>query len=124
MALRLKTIRRGAAQIMDVMGDAANVVMLVVAVLAAWRCWGNFFHYNARTGGVAAVPRTEEGWKRVWDVVWMLLQDKAHRPLVWQSTADWVAMWGALVLAVGLTVLVAAGIRWGWIRARDIVAGA
>jgi len=124
MTVQLKEIRRSAEQAMDMFGDAANVAMLLAAVIASWKCWSSFFDLYHRIGGLSAVPRTGEGWKTFGHAVYMMLQDDIHRASIWKGIQTWSLAWITLIPAVSFTLLAIAGLRWAWIRARDIVAGA
>jgi hypothetical protein len=124
MALRLKEVRRGTAQVMDMFGDAANVAILLVVVASASKCWSVFFDLYQRTGGLSAVPRTGASWKAFGYSVYMMLQDDIHRETLWKNVQSWSLAWVMLIMAIAFTLLAIAGMRWIWIRLRDVVAGA
>jgi TRAP-type C4-dicarboxylate transport system permease small subunit len=123
MAVRVKEVRRSVAHAMDMFGDAANVAILLAVVIASWKCWSVFLDLYQRVGGVSGIPRTSEGWKTFGYSVYMMLQDDFHRAALWKGVQNWSLAWIAFIMAVAFTLLAIAGLRWVWIRARDIVAG-
>lgn len=120
----MTAIRRGATQLMDVIGDAVNALMLLIALVAAWKCWHAFFGYWHETGGLAAIPRSALEWKALGQGVYAMLLNDVQRPLLLHKAQGWPMAWFTLVLAVALSAIAVAGLRWAWIRLRDAVAGA
>lgn len=124
MAVRLKFFRRGTAQIMDMFGDMANVTILLVVIASAWKCWSAFFSYLDKAGGLPAIPRSEQEWVYLGTVLKMMFLDPNWRGVIVAKAQGWSMAWVMLILATALTILAVAGLRWGWIRLRDVVAGA
>lgn len=124
MAVRLKIFRRGAAQVMDMFGDMVNVVILLVVIASAWKCWSAFFRYLDKAGGLPAIPHNEQEWAYVGTVVKMMFMDPNWRGVLLTKAQGWSMAWIMLILATAFTLLAIAGLRWGWIRLRDVVAGA
>ena len=123
MALRLRTVRHGLAQVMDMFGDAVNAVVLLAVIALAWRCWEKTQYYLAKAGGLPAIPRSEAEWSRAGQAFKMMFQDSQWRGRLVELAQGWTMAWIFLILTVAFSVLAVAGLRWAWIRARDMVAG-
>lgn len=125
MALRLmKEIRRGVVQAMDLFADVVNVGILVAVMALSWWCWGVFFDHYQRVGGWTAIPRSGTAWKTFGNWLYMMMQDDLHREALWRGLQSWSIAWVMLILAMSLSFLSIAGLRWAWIRLRDTIAGA
>ncbi|MET4485221.1 hypothetical protein [Bradyrhizobium sp. LA7.1] len=56
--------------------------------------------------------------------VYMILQVDIHRAALWKDVQNGSLAWIVLILALSSALLAMAGLRWIWIRLRDVVASA
>lgn len=109
---------------MDMFGDAANIAILPTVLIASWKFWNTLLDLHQKIGGLSVVLRTGEGWK---NVRLCGLHDVAGRHpsrRALKGLQNWPLAWIVLIMAVSFTLIAIAGLRWIWIRLRDIVAGA
>lgn len=123
MSFRLNGIRHSLARGMDLLGDAANIGFLVVILAATWASWLKTVAAYHAAGGRPWLPHTEEEVRYAFSVVRALLLDQQRRHFVWDFAINWLLAWAWLVTTVALALLCVAGLRWSWVRLRDIVAG-
>ena len=123
MAFRMNGIRHTLARGMDLVGDAANVVLLIIVFAATWASWLKTVTAYRAAGGKPWLPRSEEEVRYVFNSVRMLLMDQQRRHFVWDFALKWLLTWAWLVITIALALLCFAGLRWTWVRLRDIVAG-
>ena len=123
MSFRLNGIRHSLARGMDLLGDAANIGLLVIMLAATWASWLKTVAAYQAAGGRPWLPHSEEEIRYAFGVVRALLLDQQRRHFVWDFAINWLLAWAWLVITVALALLCVAGLRWSWVRLRDIVAG-
>jgi hypothetical protein len=123
VALRMNRVRHSMARGMDLLGDAANVGLLVLILSATWASWLKTLAAYHAAGGKPWLPHSEEDVRYALTSIRMLLMDQQRRHLVWEFGINWVLTWTWLVFTIALALLCITGLRWAWVRLRDIVAG-
>ncbi|MGY3581515.1 hypothetical protein ACVIGB_000414 [Bradyrhizobium sp. USDA 4341] len=123
MALGMNGVRHTMARGMDLIGDAANVGLLMFVLAATWASWLKTLAAYHAAGGKPWLPRSEEDVRYAITSVRMLLMDQQRRHFVWDFAANWLMTWTWLVITIALALLCVAGLRWAWVRLRDIIAG-
>lgn len=123
MSFRLNGVRHNLARGMDLLGDAANVGFLVVVLAATWASWLKTVSAYQAAGGRPWLPRSEEEVRYAFNAIRTLVLDQQRRHFVWEFATNWLLAWAWLVITVALALLCVSGLRWTWVRLRDIVAG-